>query len=301
MRRFRPWGRNFQSWLPEPTAPRYFFRSFHLRNVIIIFLLALQMTKHAQQKPTFFPPHPLALVPEPDRTDEKLEDHIQTWLTQRTAMRGLHGPEFVAWLKKVTDQNREILGKLFHRYGIEPSWILDTLEIQKRHLLSREQLESGLWLKEMSGSVARAARLGLPDTELAKIQRNRKLRDQKAKVLEEAATVLDNYPNYMVVFLDVQGPDQIVFDLPKYIRAIAVDIRQQGRAEKHRPEERAAKSILHSLTLTFEHLVNKPLYEYAGLLTKTSFPEEWNPAGDIREAAKKLVKSFYRQMRERRR
>jgi hypothetical protein len=251
----------------------------------------IQMTKLSPKKRTFIPPDGFELVSEGDRTDEKLENDIRAWLAPRTLAEDRYGPEFIAWLKEVTDRNREILGQLFYRYGVEPSWILDTLEIQKKDLLSREQLESGLWLKEMSGFVTRAARFGLPNTELAKIRRNKKLRDQKAKILEKAARVLDDYPNYFVVFLDVQDPDQIVFDLPKYIRAIAVDIRQQSRAEKHRPKERAAKTILHSLTLTFQHLVNKPLYEYAGLLTKTSFPEEWNPAGDIREAAKKLIKS----------
>jgi len=169
--------------------------------------------------------------------------------------------------------------------------ILDTLEAEKRHLLSREQLESGLWLKGIGSVVTMGARLGLPDTGMAKIRRNKKLREEKVKILEKAAAVLNEYPGYFLVFLDVKKPDQIVFGLPKYIRAIAACMRQQSRPAKHRPRERAARMVLESLTDTFRLAVERPLYEYAGLLAKTSFPEEWNPAGDIREAAKKLVKS----------
>jgi hypothetical protein len=49
--------------------------------------------------------------------------------------------------------------------------------------------------------------------------------------------------------------------------------------------------VLFDLTSFFKETTGNPLYKYAGQLVKTSFPEEWNPAGDIREAAKKLLKS----------
>ena len=249
------------------------------------------MTKHAQKRGTSIPPDPFELVPEGDRTDEKLENDIRAWLAPRTLAEGQNGPEFIAWLKKVTDQNRQILGQLFHRYGMQPSLILDELEAKKRDLLSREQLESGLWLKGMSSVVNLAARLGFPDTELSKIRRNKKLREAKAEILEKAAAVLDDYPLYVNVFLEAKDYDQIVFDLPKYIRVMAAQMRQESRPAKHRPKESAARMVLESLTDRFCLAVKRPLYEYAGLLTKACFPEEWNPAGDIREAAKKLVKS----------
>jgi hypothetical protein len=247
------------------------------------------MTKHAKKRRTFIPPDPFELVPEGNRTEEKLEHDIQAFLAMLPGV--LYGPEFIAWLKKVTDQNREILGRLFHRYGIRPSLILEALVAEKWGLLSREQLESGLWRKGLGSLVKMSARLGLPDTELAKIRRNKKLREENAKILEKAAAVLDDYPLYFDVLAHGQGLDEIIFNLPKYIRAIAVAMRQESRPEKHRPKETAARAVLESLTDTFRLAVKRPLYEYAGLLTKACFPEEWNPAGDIREAAKKLVKS----------
>jgi hypothetical protein len=254
------------------------------------------MTKHAQKRGTSIPPDPFELVPEGDRTDDKLENDIRAWLAPRTLAEGQNGPAFIAWLKKVTDQNREILGQLFHRYGIPPCLILDALLLGKSHLLSREQLESGLWIKGLDRSITRTARILLPDTELAKIRRNKKLREEKAKILDNAAAVLDDYPIYLSAISDAlvkngEKPDEIAFDLPEYIRAIAADMRQQGRVENHRPKESAARMVLESLTDSFRLAVKRPLYEYAGLLTKACFPEEWNPAGDIREAAKKLVKS----------
>src|SRR5262249_32715890 len=187
------------------------------------------------------------------------------------------------------------LGELFHRYGIQPSLILDTLELQKRQLLSREQIESalwlsGLWLEDPPIMINLTARLRFPGSELSKIRRNKKLREKKAEILERAAAVLRDYPLYFDVL--VHAPtDEIIFDLPKYIKAIAAKIRQESSPARHRPKEVAARMVLESLTDIFYGAVNKPLYEYAGVLTKTCFPEEWNPAGDIREAAKKLVKA----------
>jgi hypothetical protein len=248
------------------------------------------MTKHVSKKRTFIPPDPFELVPEANRTDDRLETHISAWLAKWSRAKSLYGPEFIAWFEKVVDQNRQILSALFYRYGIQPSLILDELEGHKRQLLSRQQLESGLWLKGMSSLVNRNARMRFPDSELAKIRRNKKLREAKAEILERAAAVLRDYPLYFDVL--VRAPtDEIIFDLPKYIKAIAARIRQESSPARHRPKERVARMVLKSLTDTFRLAVKKPLYEHAGMLTKTCFPEEWNPAGDVREAAKKLVKS----------
>jgi len=249
------------------------------------------MTKHASRKRTSIPPDPFELIPEMERTDEKLEDDIRVWLAKRTRGKSLYGPEFIAWFEKIIEQNRQVLGELFHRYGIQPSLILDTLEVRKRKLLSRDQIESGLWLSGLwLDPPILTARLGLPGTELSKIRRNKKLREAKAKILERAAAVLRDYPLYFDVLVSAPT-DEIIFDLPKYIKAIAARIRQDSSPARHRPKEVAARMVLESLTDIFYGAVNKPLYEYAGVLTKTCFPEEWNPAGDIREAAKKLVKS----------
>ena len=83
--------------------------------------------------------------------------------------------------------------------------------------------------------------------------------------------------------------DQLPFKLPEYLNAIAADIRQRTLNENHRPKGKAARRVVQNLTNVFQLAVEKPLYEYAGLLTKSCFPEEWNPAGDVREAAKKLI------------
>jgi hypothetical protein len=250
------------------------------------------MTKHVSKKRTFIPPDPFELIPQGNRTDDRLQTDISAWLAKRTRGKSLYGPEFIAWFEKIIEQNRQILRELFHRYGIQPSLILGTLAAQKLQLLSREQLESGLWLngllKELPSWVFLAASQ-FPDPELAKFRRNKKLRESRAEILERAAAVLSDYPLYSVA-----DEDQLIIlveELPKQLKAIAARIRRESSPARHRPKARAARMVLESLTYIFQSAVNKPLYEHAGMLTKTCFPEEWNPAGDIREAAKKLVKS----------
>jgi hypothetical protein len=254
-----------------------------------------KMTKLTQNDTSSVPSDPYEVIPPDGRTEEVFQNEIKAWLAKQFPIRSLRGPAFMDWITKATEQNREIFWELFHRYGIRPALLLETLEANKRMLLSRQQLESGLWLKDWPHLATMAARLGLPDTAMAKTQRNKKLREKKAKMLDNAAAVLDDYPFYIpailnALLLDRKEPDEILFDLPKYIRAIAADMRERGRVEKHRPKEAAARMVLESLTDSFRLAVKRPLYEYAGLLTKACFPEEWNPADDIREAAKKLVK-----------
>ena len=254
------------------------------------------MRKHAQKKRSSVPRDPYEPVPQANRTQQKLDSYTAAWLAKSSSNKTPHGPTFIAWMRSLIEQNRQSLWELFHRYGLQPALVLDELASAKTNFLSREQLESDLWLTGMGAIVKNGARLGLPDNGWEKIRRNKRLREKHATILDKAAMVLAEYPGYFVVFLGVDM-DEVTFDLPKYIKAIAAQMRQDVRLAKHRPREEAARMVLIRLTDTFKLAVGKPLYHYAGLLTKASFPEEWNPAGDIREAAKKLIKSYDAKLR----
>ena len=169
---------------------------------------------------------------------------------------------------------------------IPPSAILDTLRLLKCKFLTREQLEAGDWITDAPGWYLTQARIGLPDSESAKIRRNKKLREKAARALEGARRVLLDYPEYLLAVGDMPDP----YLLPDRLTSIAKHIRDNGIKAGHRPRAAGASQVISALTILFKEVTGNPLYEHAGRLTKLCFPEEWNPAGDIREAAKKLIK-----------
>jgi hypothetical protein len=246
------------------------------------------MTKHSQKNRTFIPgyipEYPYILVPEAERNDGKFQKNIDEWFAQWLAYHPHYGPAFVDWVKEIINRTKEPLARLFHRYGIQPSIVLHRLALKKHFLLTREELERGVWITDVPDWYLPQVRIGLPDSREAKMLRNKKLKERKALILEKAAGVLLDYPRYLGVVADMPDP----FRLPERLRLIAKDIRSQTSNGSQRPQAHAARYVVEDLIKLFKDTTGSPLYEYAGRITKICFPEEWNPAGDIREAAKKL-------------
>ena len=245
------------------------------------------MTKARQTNLTFRPLNCVNVAPEADRNDETFQQDIEAWFTHRLARYTLNGPRFVNWIKEIIKLADGSLKHLFYRYGIPPSVILDIIAASKQVFLTQEQVEAGDWITDVPEWFVTQARLGLPDSEMEKMLRNKKLRERNAQALEKAVRVLLKYPRYLEAVPDMLDP----LRLPERLNSIAKHIRSNVVQCNHRPHAEAASTVISRLTMLFQELTGNPLYEYAGRLTKTCFPEEWNPAGDVREAAKKLIKS----------
>ena len=75
------------------------------------------------------------------------------------------------------------------------------------------------------------------------------------------------------------------------LRDIARRLRAIGPSKHHRPKNPDLIMFARYLAFIFRRATGHPLYEYVGRLLHAALPESWNPAGNLREAAKKLVKS----------
>src|SRR5262249_58790969 len=123
-----------------------------------------------------------------------------------------------------------------------------------------------------------------------KILRDKKLREQRARILEKAAATLIELPLYGPTVGDMLGGPSI----PETLKATA-DLIRKGKfpGGNRRPRAIVAKMIASDLANQFEEITGYPLYEYVGKLIVTVFPEEWSQPSDIREAVRKLVKADY--------
>jgi hypothetical protein len=244
------------------------------------------MTKRGNKETSFIPPSTHDLVPELERDDRKFEDDVAAWYSEWERSHG-YGPAFVQWCKDVINDTRETLAKLFFRYGIQPSTILHRLSSNKYFFLTHEQLETGKWIGDVPDWYYGQTRTGTLDSRQSKILRNKKLVERNAQRVEKARQVLTEMPIYILALGAMPDP----FSFPDKLKAIAKTIRDSSVKQRHRPQLRAARIVMSDLVSEFQRATGHPLYEYAGILTKSCFPDEWNPAGDIREAAKKLISS----------
>jgi hypothetical protein len=248
------------------------------------------MTKLLKKKPTFVPQEGQAPILGALQNDTEFKANINSWLAEwQTMHRNFHGAAFVGWCNEMIANTEDVLSRLYYRFAIPPSKVLAELARQKQHLLTQIQLESGDWIVDVPSWYIGQAQLWRDDSHMATMLRNKKLNDQNAQYLEEAARVLIEYPPYLGVVRDMRDP----WGLPDRLKLIAADIRKRRVERKHRPQAHVARSVITSLTSIFRTITGKPLYKYAGLLTQICFPGEWE-VRDGREAAKKLVKSHER-------
>jgi hypothetical protein len=168
--------------------------------------------------------------------------------------------ELLEWASRVTLACGPVLRALFDRHSISPIAVLDVLGSWKAHFVLRRD------------ALQRATQL-----------RSSKQRRKDAKVLIRAAETLERWMPLC----------PFAFNVPKYpeagsIRIIAETLLGFGPPQAYRPET-TIKACARELSQLFLRQTSKPLPEYVGKLIRHAFPEEWNPASDIKDAAKKLM------------
>jgi hypothetical protein len=216
------------------------------------------------------------------------------------------------WALSFRTDQEETFWKLYVRYKIPPGELMvQMIRLKVMRLTSEDYLEDG-WLSPNAGDDIIRQLEGMP-TEFTRAKlRSRKKREADARVLEKAAGCLNKWKpvlnervqsDYLVEKLNERPTDDIrklahearhrelKCPDPNELLAIARLLRELGPSEKHRPEEAELKMSARTLAEFFIKRTHKPLYEYIGILLKAGFPEKWNPASNLKDAARKLVKS----------
>lgn len=218
-------------------------------------------------------PKPVSSVPPAERSQAGFREDLKGFLAGGRGLLLLLVSAFSKdeakkakkWVKGIVNDASDSFRHLYFQYGILPSSVLNILAECK---------------------VVDSAR----DATWDKI-RSCRLRDADAQVLEKAAGLVEQWepfvpPAVMATPYDADG----IYPSSVQLRRIARDIRELGPAQRHRPKEVDLAIFARELASLFRRITQRPLYKYVGRLLVTAFPKKWNPAGDIREAAKKLVK-----------
>jgi hypothetical protein len=216
------------------------------------------------------------------------------------------------WASSFIKKTDSTLRTLYARYQISP---FDTLcriiQLKVMSLSGKEYLEGGWLSPDASAHVRRELEETAAEFTTAKLKSEKK-RETDARRLEIAAALLKEWrpvlkqrfqSNYLISNA-AKAPNEDIRKLaaeshqgevgypdPDQLLAVAMCLRKLGPSEKHRPEESQLKIYGFILAEFFKKRTGNPLYERVGILLKAAFPEKWNPASDLREAARKLVKS----------
>ncbi len=261
------------------------------------------MTKQRTNPQTSVPPfrHRLARwrpipIPRPKRHTQSYEDELQIWfdswdplfegvalkgykdgkaLVQETKIGGSTIQEFrrqtiseemrlelLDWATRTAVDCDWILRRLFDRYGISPMAVLDLLGSWKTYLVRYKAV-----------------------IEASAYVRSEKRRKQHSKTLIKAAEILKLRKQLF----------PYAFSMPRYpesadLETIAKTLREFGAAEAYSPGKVEIKACARELSRLFRGLTRRPLPEYVGEIMLIAFPDKWNPSGDLKEAAKSLLK-----------
>ena len=193
---------------------------------------------------------------------------IQGWLGDRRKRGYGRDPDFMDWAAQTAETAKKTLVHLLRKYQIQPFDILEILALYK----SEEWFHTHLTVRKKLRSAAR--------------------RESDAKAIDKAISILDEWWSYLTQETHALELEQ--YPNMEHIKLVAKKLRDLGPSQRHRASEVRLRCCAQSLAeKTQNHTGWKnPLYEHIGNLVKAAFPREWNPAGDIREAAKKLVKGW---------
>lgn len=171
------------------------------------------------------------------------------------------------WRKELAERTAENLKPLYFRYGILPASVLAILA---DFAAAAWQLDKDAWKK----------------------LRSRKAREKDAKILEKAAEIVAHYWPFLSPPREETAYDADGLSCHATLERLTKDIRELfPLSQRHRPKELELILFARELAGYFFRVTERPLYEYVGKLLLATFPGEWNPADDIREATKKLVKA----------
>ena len=259
------------------------------------------MTKEIPKRISFLPPHEqvklrkeirsfFCFYPEAEGHGREFEEDLHAWLEGQTwtclASLGVFKKKpFIDWAARTIEQVRWVLRELYDRYDIPPSAVLTLLSYFRMDSLSVEEVRSGKWMQPnlnyfyqwFCASEAVAIRL-----------RSRTKIVKDAKALMRAARILEQWE------LPVRMRNGAFRDIYPHgfeVREVARTLEHLGTSRAHRPEGRQVKTYAKVLAEFFKLKAKRPLYGYIGRLLRAGFWDKWNPAGDLREAAKKLVKA----------
>jgi len=165
------------------------------------------------------------------------------------------------------------LWKLYLRYGILPACILNMLEA---FVMADWSFDYLTWNRLRSGIT----------------------REKDAKILDKARLILEQYWAYLPnipkenPFPNYQLDDEWnVYPSGPALEWIAKQIRDLFPSQRHKPKHLILILFARELSEHFFSLTGRPLYEHVGNLFVATFPHIWHPTGEIKEAAKKLVKA----------
>ncbi len=194
---------------------------------------------------------------------------IHGWLKDRENRGYFRDPEFKKWAEKTTDGAKDTSIPLLRRYQIQPFDILEILALFKTeewfhtHLTVRKKL------------------------------RSKALREKDAKALDKAASILDEWWSYLTQETHALELEQYPANTEQ-IKLVAKTLRDLGPSQRHRATEVRLRCCAQRLAEEFQHHTGwkNPLYEHIGVLMKSAFPNDWGAGGNLKEAAKKMVKGW---------
>jgi hypothetical protein len=183
---------------------------------------------------------------------------------QLTRWRIPHGlrEDLLAWGNRITTEATETLSTLFERYRIPPAEILDELGQCKAHLVVFEE------------EFAVAARV-----------RSARKRKKDAANLNKAAKILRIWQPIHPFIKRIER-----YPCADDVASIGKTLLSFGPAQNHRPTKTEIRDCAVKLRSIIQSRARNPLYAYIGELLTAAFPDHWNPAADLREATKKLLK-----------
>jgi hypothetical protein len=170
--------------------------------------------------------------------------------------------ELVNWASRTAADVDPILRRLFTRYRISPIRVLDLVGSWKAYVVRHKA--------------------GIESSAYADSQARRK---RHSEALMKSAEILNLWkPLFPYAFLVPRYPESADLEM------IAKTLRELSPPQAHAPGKIEIKNCARGLSQLFRGSTSRPLPEYVGQIILTAFPDLWNPAGDIKEAAKKLLK-----------
>lgn len=218
------------------------------------------------------------------------EDDLDAWLKGQTwtslrLVEVFNKRLFIEWLARTLEQVRGLLRLLYDRYDVPPSAVLTLLAYFRIDSLSVDEVKSGKWIQPNHTPTYN----WFCASDIVAIKFRSKTKVLKdAKALRSAARILEQWELPVLMHNDL-----FLNTYPHgfEVREVARTLEQLMRSRAHRPEGWQVKTYAKVLTEFFELTAKRPLYGYTGQLLKAGFRTKWNPAGDPREAAKKLAKA----------
>src|SRR5262245_11804820 len=271
------------------------------------------MTKHSKKRRSFVPPE--------DHFDAELQFALKPGVLKEVAhsFTPVNEERLLGWVRSFVLKTRADLKTLYVRHRLSPVEVLTTVVMGKTWSLRNADYLNG-WLDP-----------GVPETTKRLIEdrvidyssfpklRSFGKRDRDARLLEKAARCLDEWKPILLGMeqmdrsiaarartrppasfdevlrfakeADSYSSASALYPSSDSLRDIARRLRAIGPSKRHRPKKPDLIHFARYLAFIFRRATGDPLYEYVGRLLHAALPESWNPAGDLGEAAKKLVKS----------